>query len=42
MYSGNASLLAESLESIQHTSSLLLAAIRPEDETEPAEISAAH
>jgi hypothetical protein len=34
MYAGNASLLAESLEVIQRTSAVILAAIRPEESAE--------
>ena len=33
MYAGNAELLAESLEVIQHTSAVILGAIRSEDAT---------
>jgi hypothetical protein len=36
MYNGNATLLAESLEVIQRTSALILAAIRDDESTEPA------
>jgi N-terminal domain of anti-restriction factor ArdC len=41
MYAGNASLLAESLEVIQRTSAVILAAIRPENAVEPAQFATA-
>jgi hypothetical protein len=45
MYNGNATLLAESLEVIQRTSALILAAIREEEieasPTEPEQFAAA-
>ncbi len=41
MYAGNASLLAESLKVIQRTSAVILAAIRPEDAAEPAQLATA-
>ncbi len=34
MYAGNAALLAESLEVVQHTSAVILGAIRTEDAAE--------
>jgi hypothetical protein len=36
MYNGNATLLAESLEVIQRTSAVILAAIRDDESAEPA------
>jgi hypothetical protein len=41
MHAGNASLLAESLEVIQRISAVILAAIRPENEVEPAQFATA-
>jgi hypothetical protein len=36
MYNGNATLLAESLEGIQRTSAMILAAIRDDESAEPS------
>ncbi len=41
MYAGNAALLAESLEVIQRTSAVILAAIQPEESAEPEQFAAA-
>jgi hypothetical protein len=40
MYAGNAALLAESLEVIQHTSAVILAAIQAEESTQENETAA--
>lgn len=40
-YAGNAALLTESLEVIQRTSALILAAIRPEDAQQSEQFAAA-
>jgi hypothetical protein len=40
MYAGNATLLAESLEVIQHTSAVILAAIQAEESTHENETAA--